>query len=120
MLQRVIARFSVEIFCLAEPKNFAGEPFCAVFQKVSCSENIMDKKGEYHFFPSKNFCPTVPKKILGEPFSVSLISGIEKVYASDCYLTIFRRCFFCLAVPKNLAGETICAVFQKFSRSEKV
>ena len=35
MLQRVMSRFSFEIFCLTVPRNFVGEPFCAVFQKVS-------------------------------------------------------------------------------------
>ena len=79
----------------------------------------MEKKGENQKFPSKFFCLTVPKKFVVEPFSVSLISGIEKVYASDGYVTIFRRSFFCLAVPKNLAGEPFCAVFQKNSGSEK-
>ena len=29
-----------------------------------------------------------------EPFSVSLISGIENFYASEGYVTIFRRKFF--------------------------
>ena len=37
------------------------------------------------------FCLTVPKKVVGESFSVSLVSGIEKFYASDGYVTIFRR-----------------------------
>ena len=32
---------------------------------------------EYHDFPSKIFRLTVPKIIVGEPFSVSLISGIS-------------------------------------------
>ena len=27
-------------FCLAEPKNFAAEPFCAVCQKNSCNEKV--------------------------------------------------------------------------------
>ena len=31
----------------------------------------------------------MPKNFLGEPFSVSLISGIEKLYASEGYVTIF-------------------------------
>ena len=35
---------------------------------------------EYQHFPSKNFCLTVPKFSVGKPFSVSLISGIEKVW----------------------------------------
>ena len=29
-------------------------------------------------FPSNIFCVTVPKKFVKEPFSASLISGIEK------------------------------------------
>ena len=53
----------------------------------------MDKKGEYQNFPSKIFCLTVPENFVGEPFSVSLISGIEKVYVSEGYVTIFRRNF---------------------------
>ena len=45
MLQRVMSPFSVEIFCLTVPKNFVGEPFCAVFQKISGSQKFMDKRG---------------------------------------------------------------------------
>ena len=58
----------------------------------------------------------------GEFFSVSLILGIEKFYASEGYVTIFDFLpkFFCLTVPKNLVGETFRAVFQKISCSEKV
>ena len=32
--------FFCRIFCLAVPKNFAVEPFCAVFQKIFGSENV--------------------------------------------------------------------------------
>ena len=35
------------------------------------------------------FCLTVPKNFVGEPFSVSLILGIENFYASEGYVTIF-------------------------------
>ena len=45
----------------------------------------MDKKGggggEYHILLSNFFCLTVSKKIVKEPFMVSLISGIEKFVA---------------------------------------
>ena len=61
----------------------------------------------------------MPKNFVGEPFSVSLISGIEKFYASESYVTILCRNFF-LTVPKNFMGESFCAVFQKMSGSEKV
>ena len=54
LLQRVMSRFSVEIFCLTVPKDFVEEPFCAVFQKISGSENFMDKKeGEVSRFVLK-------------------------------------------------------------------
>ena len=72
-----MSRFFVESFCPAVPKNFAGEPFCAVFQKISGSQKFMDKRGEYQDFPSKIFCLTVPKLFVGEPFSFSPLSGIE-------------------------------------------
>ena len=76
----------------------------------------------YHNFPSKIFCLTVPKIFVGESFSVSLISGIEKIYASEGYTTIFDflSIFFCLTVPKNFVGEPFCAVFQKSFGSEKL
>ena len=67
----------------------------------------------YQDFPSKIFSLTWPKNFVGEPFSVSLISGIEKFYASECYVTIFDFLsnFFGLTVPKKVAGEPFCAVF---------
>ena len=52
------------IFCLTVPKDFVGG----------------GRGGEYQHFPSKNFCLTVPKFSFGKPFSVSLVSGIEKVW----------------------------------------
>ena len=35
------------------------------------------------------FYLTVVKNFVGQPFSVSLISGIEKFYASEGFVTIF-------------------------------
>ena len=32
--------FLPNFFCLTVPKNFIGEPFCAVFQKYSCGEKF--------------------------------------------------------------------------------
>ena len=40
MLQRVMSQFSVESFCLTVSRNFVWEPFCAVCQKSSGSENV--------------------------------------------------------------------------------
>ena len=51
------------------------------FRKFLLPKNARDKRGGYQDFPSKTFCLTVPKIFVGEPFSVSLISGIQKFYA---------------------------------------
>ena len=65
------------------------------FRKFLVAKKFMDKRErEVSRFPSKKFCLTVPRKVVGEPFSVSLNSGIEKFYASEGYVTIFRRIFF--------------------------
>ena len=105
MLQRVMSLFSVEIFCLTVPKKFVGEPFCAVFQKISGSEKLYGSEGgEYQNFLSKIYCLLKPKNFVGEPFSVSLISGIEKFYASEGYVTIFCRNFLSRSAKKFRRG----------------
>ena len=68
---------------------------------------------EYHDFPSKNVCLTVPKNLVGETFSVSLISGIERFYASEIYLTILCRNFFCLSAEKFRRGTFLICVSEK-------
>ena len=75
----------------------------------------MDKReGEVSRFPSKIFCLTVPKKIVGEPFRVSLISGFEKFYASEGYVTIFGRKIFVSQRRKILQGNPSVLCFGKF------
>ena len=69
----------------------------------------MDKRGgEHQDFPSKIICLTVPKIFVREPFRVSLISGIEKIYVSEGYVTIFDFLskIFCLTVPKNFVRDS--------------
>ena len=76
------------------------------FRKFPVAKKFMDNRGvgggKYQDFPSKVFCLTVPKNFVGEPFSVSLISGVEKICASEGYVTIFRPSFFvsqCRKIP---------------------
>ena len=100
-------------------KNFVGEPFCAVCQKVSGSEKVYGReRGEYQNFPRKNFRLTVPKILVGEPLSVSLIPGIGKVFASYGHVKVFRR-FFLSRSSGKLSRGTLCAVFQKVYGSQK-
>ena len=63
---------------------------------------------EYQDFPSKIFCLTVPKNFVGEPFSVSLISGTEKVLirGGGGEYQDFPSKIFCLIVPKISVGES--------------
>ena len=142
--------FLSKLFCLTVPKKFVGEPFYAVFQKISgiekccasecyitifyqnflshstetfrrgtllccVSENFGYRKmlcfrGLYHNFPSKIFCLTVPKNAVGEPFSLSLLSGMEKVCmrgwgggGGECH--DFPSKISCLTVPKSFVGQ---------------
>ena len=58
------------------------------------TKKFTDKNGggEYEYIPSKflvSQCLPV-----AEPLSISLIAGIEKILASECYVTIFRQSFF--------------------------
>ena len=83
------------------------------------------RRGEYQAFPSKTFCLTVPKFSDGKPFSVPLISGIEKVWirkwgggGSEYQDSPSKK--LCLRVPKIFVGEPFCAALQKSPASEKV
>ena len=46
------------------------------------------------------FLVSLPKKFEGEPFFVSLISGIEKGYACEGYVTIFCQNFLYRTIEK--------------------
>ena len=51
------------------------------FRKFPVAKKFMDKSGgEYQDISSNFFCRAVPKNAVGEPFSLSLISGIEKLW----------------------------------------
>ena len=73
---------------------------------------------EYLCFPWKNFRLTVPKILVGEPYGVSLISGIKKFYAYEGYDTVFRR-FYCLAEPKTLQGNPSVLCFREVAVAKK-
>ena len=65
------------------------------FRKFPVAKKFMDKRGgSINSFRRKFFCLTVPKNFVWETFNVSLISGIEKIFASEGYVTIFCQTFF--------------------------
>ena len=80
----------------------------------------MDKKGGSSRFPSEFFCLTVPKFFLRQPFSMSLISGIENFYAPEGCVTISRQKFLVPQCRENFVGGPFCAAFQKNSGRHKV
>ena len=85
MLKGVMSRFFVEFFCLAVPKNFAGNPSLLCFGKFPVANKFMDEKGGVPRFSVENFCLAVPKNFAGESFGAVFrkISGSEKVYGEE-------------------------------------
>ena len=70
------------------------------FGKIPLVNKLFDKKGggEYQEFPSNNFCLTVPKNFLGEPYCdvCHKISGCQKFMENrgGGIIKIFCRKFF--------------------------
>ena len=67
------------------------------FRKFLVANKFTDKKGgggSIESFRRHFFCLKVPKNFVEEAFSLSLISGVEKIYASNGYVTIFYRKLF--------------------------
>ena len=80
------------------------------FRNFLVAKKFMDKKeGEVSRFISKFFCLTVPKNSVGEPFSLSLLSGIEKVWMRgwEGDRQDFPSKISCLTVPKIFVGEPL-------------
>ena len=113
--------FSWKTFCLTVPKNFVGASFTVAFflgvEKVWIRGE--GGGGASRFSVEIFLSHSAENLSTVESFSVWLISGIEKFYAAEGYVTIFKR-LFCLTVPKIFVGEYFCAVFQKNSGCEKV
>ena len=74
----------------------------------------MGGRWEWQFFPSNFSCLTVPKIFVGQPFSVSLISGIIYFYASESYITIFCRIFLTHIAEKTRRGTLLYCVSENF------
>ena len=79
-------------------------------RKILVAKKFMDKKGGVSIFSVEIFCLTVPQNLVGSPFRVSLISGIEKFYASEGYVTIFCRNFLSHSAEKIRGGTLLRCV----------
>ena len=81
--------FSWKFFCLTVPKNFVGASFTvAIFLGVE-KVGYEGRGGASRFSVEIFLSHSAEKLSTGESFSVWLISGIEKFYASEGYVTIF-------------------------------
>ena len=66
------SRFFVELFSTSLPRNFVGEPFCAMFRKIPVAKEFMDKMegggGTVKSFRRKieKFCHTALKVFIVE------------------------------------------------------
>ena len=95
-------------------------------RKFLVAKKFFDKRGgEYQDFASNFFCLTVTKNAVGEPFSLSFFSGIEKVWmrgwgGSEC--PKFWSKDSCLAVPEIFVRQTfrlsLLSGLEKFYASE--
>ena len=79
------------------------------FEKFPVTKAFMDKTGGIKIF-RRNFCLIVPKIFVGEFCCVSIIFGVEKPYASEGYLTIFRRLFLSYSFKHIRRGTLLCCV----------
>ena len=65
-------------------------------------------------FLRKFFVPQCRKNFVGQPFKMSLFSGIEKFYASGGYANFFRRFFLSHSAEKFRSGTLLCSVSGNF------
>ena len=70
--------------------------------------------GEYQDFPSKIFCLTVPKNFVGQPFSVSLISGIKNFMLKRVMSRFSVEKFLSQSAEKNRRGTLLYCVSEMF------
>ena len=80
--------FPSKLFCLTVPKNSVGESFTVAL--ILGMENVKMREGRVSRFSVENFLSHSADIFRsGDPFSVSLISGVEKFYAPEAYVTNF-------------------------------
>ena len=118
-----IKTFRRKFFVPQCPKSFAREAYCVVFQKISCSEKDYElERGISSSSVEKYFCLRVPIVSYGK---TSMLCCRKLLVARNSMdkrrgSQDFPSKVFCTTMPKTLAREPICVVFQKTSGSEKV
>ena len=82
------------------------------FRKLFVVKKFMEKNGggEVSKVSVENFLSQSAGNFVGETFSLSLFSGIENFYASEGYVTIFRRSFLSHSTETFRRGTLLCCV----------
>ena len=105
-----VTRFSVASILSHSAENYRrGILYCCINFGYRKS---LDKTGgeEYQDFPSKVFCRTVPKIIVGESFTVALISVTEKVWKRGGVSRFSVEKFLSHSSEKFHRGTLYCCV----------
>ena len=101
-------------------KEVVIEHFCAVVPKISGSEKLYGYKSGCQDFPSKLLSHNAEK--FGKRTLLCCLSENFRYRKSLCIggggYQDFPSKNFCLTMPKTLAREPFCVVFQKNSGSE--
>ena len=81
------------------------------FRKFQVAKKFMDRREGIIKISRENFCILVPKKLVGQPFSLPLNSSIEKIFCFRGLYHVFLSKIFCLTVPKHFVEELFYALF---------
>ena len=101
--KRGIPGFPVGKLCLTLPKIFVGEPFPAVFQKISgIAENYGEEGVGYQDFTTETFLSHSAEKIHWGTHSCFTLFGYRQILCFRGLSQDFLSKIFCLTVPKSL------------------
>ena len=102
------SQLSVENLLSHIMEELDGRTFLC-FKRILVLGIFMDKGRKCQIFPSILLCLTVPKIFVVESFSVSLISGFQKLFGKRGreYHGLPSN-FFCVTMPKKFLVEPFC------------
>ena len=86
-------------------KIFVGEHFFVSEAEAFGYRNILCIRRGYHYFPSKFFCLTVPKKFVEDFIGVSECLGCQKNFLTGRVNNYPSLKFSCRTVRKKFVGE---------------
>ena len=119
-----MSRFSVEFgFSQSAEKFRRVTVLCCVSEGFWSRKSLWIRgRGKYQDFLLKIFCLTVSKSAVGEPFSLSSISGIKKLWMREWgggSVKFFRRKLFVSQCRKISYGNPSMLCFRKILVAKK-